>query len=165
MDFDEMDHIPRWEEIVAIGANFSGKEKLSPSEIKLLRDKNNRAKALYNQGRELYKYVSIFCDTLNGNMAGVTSDLIMQNVLIICPKIIAAEAIDKYVFRMECAATIRSNCKELIVQVDASDILSLCVVEYKDIVLIEMKKFRALFKKWVTHFDKDKTKDEWSLFS
>lgn len=160
-----MDHIPNWEEFTTLGRNDEIEDDLTPTEIKLQRGKMKRAKDLYNQAREMYKYVAIFCDTLKGEMAEITSNMMMQNVLMICPKIIGAEAKDQYVFRMECASIIRTNCKELIVQVEASEVLNLCEIEYKDIVLSEMKKFKHLFKKWVKHFEKDKSTDDWLLFN
>ncbi|WP_316802282.1 hypothetical protein [Pedobacter nototheniae] len=160
MDFDDMNHMPEWEQLSSLGEE----DCLPQQETEKSRLKALRAKALYNQARAVYKYAALFCETLKGEMADLTANLIMQNVLIICPKIVGAEGADIYVLRMENASIIRSNCRELEIQVQAADMLQICAPEYKNIVLNELEKFRLIFIEWVKHFEKDEYKDEWGLY-
>lgn len=163
MDFDDMDHMPEWEHFSRFeqnedNLNFSA-ENTEKSRLNALRAKN-----LYNQARALYKYAALFCETLDGEMADMTASLIMQNAMMLCPKIVGAEGADMYILRMENASIIRTNCKELETQVKAADIFEICTPEYRDIVLNEMAKFKVLFIDWVKHFEKDEFEDDWGLY-
>ncbi|MCZ4243067.1 hypothetical protein [Pedobacter punctiformis] len=160
MDIDDMNHMPEWEQFSRLGEDGT----FSQPETEKSRLKALSAKTLYNQARAVYKYAALFCETLKGEMADLTSNLIMQNALIICPKIVGAEGADIYVLRMENASIIRTNCRELEIQVRAADMLRICAPEYKDIMLNEIEKFRLIFIEWVKLFEKDQYKDEWGLY-
>jgi len=164
MDFDDLNHMPEWEEFNRIGRNDEDEQNLSSADAEKVRLKVFRAKTLYNQAREVYKYSALFCETLEGDLAEMTTDLIMQNALMLCPKIIGAEGADTYILRMENASIIRTNCKELEVQVRAADMFEICTPEYKDIVLFEIERFRLFFIEWVRHFEKDDIEDDWGLY-
>lgn len=164
IEFDDLDHMPEWEEFVALGRNDECEENLSLKEIRAQRKKNEIAKLLYNQSRSLYRYSTIFCEALRGEMAEMTTALIMQNTMVICPKILSAEAVDNYVARMECASIIRTNCKELELQIKAADMFNMCSSEYRDVIFSELDKFKSYFLKWVKLFKKDNVKDDWGLY-
>ncbi|WP_131539404.1 hypothetical protein [Pedobacter nototheniae] len=160
MDFDDMNHMPEWEQLSSLGED----DRLPHQETEKSKLKALRAKTLYDQARAVYKYAALFCETLKGEMAELTANLIMQNVLIICPKIVGAEGADIYVLRMENASIIRANCRELEIQIEAADMLEICAPEYKNIVFNELEKFRIIFIEWVKHFEKDEIKDDWGLY-
>ncbi len=164
MEFDNMDHMPEWKHFVPFGAEEESTNSLSTEETLKRKLKLLRAEKLYNQAREVYKYAALFCETLEGDLAEMTSTLIMQNALILCPKIIGAEGADVYILRMENASIIRTNCRELETQVKAADIFEICTPEYRDIVLNEVEKFRILFIDWVKYFERDSTCDDWGLY-
>ena len=156
MDFDDMDHMPEWEDFIG-----NDKENLSGNKVRL---KVCIAKRLYNQARAIYKYAALFCETLKGEMADMTANLIMQNAMMLCPKIVGAEGADLYILRMENASIIRTNCRELETQVEAADMFGICTPEYKNIVINEIEKFRLIFIDWVTNFEKDDYLDNWGLY-
>ena len=161
MDFDDMDHMPEWEHF----SHFEHAEeeqladKTDQAKLKILLAKN-----LYNQARTVYKYAALFCETLKGEMAEITANLIMQNAMMLCPKIVGAEGADIYIVRMENASVIRTNCRELETQVKAANIFEICTTEYHEIVLSEINKFRLIFIEWVKTFEKDNFADEWGLY-
>ena len=160
MDFDDMDHMPEWEHF----NHFEDDLVRNEEEEEKYRSKILRAKKLYDQARSIYRYSALFCETLEGEMSEMTANLIMQNAMMLCPKIVGAEGGDMYVLRMENASIIRTNCRELETQVKAADMFEICTPEYKDIVLHELEKFRILFIDWVKYFEKDDFEDEWGLY-
>ncbi|WP_316785774.1 hypothetical protein [Pedobacter frigiditerrae] len=157
-DFDDINHIPDWNHF-----NFSRGEDQEGEEWKN-NPKLERAKNLYNQARQVYKYASLFCETLTGEMADMSKELIMQNAMMLCPKIVGAEGGDMYILRMENASIIRPNARELEVQVKATALFENCREIDKDIIVKEIATFRELFKEWVSHFEKDDFDDEWGLY-
>ncbi|WP_316830262.1 hypothetical protein [Pedobacter aquatilis] len=157
MEFDNMDHMPEWEHF----SHFEQKESEFPE---TLPKKVSLAKNLYNQARIVYKYSALFCETLEGEMAQITANLIMQNVMMLCPKIVGAEGANIYIVRMENASIIRTNCKELETQVKAAEMFEICKPDYLEIVLDELDKFKLLFIKWVKSFEKDEFEDDWGLY-
>ncbi len=97
-------------------------------------------------------------------MADRTKSLVMQNALMICPKIAGAEAGDSYIIRMENASVIRINCIELMVQVRSAALFDQCNKDYENAVKNEREKFRLLFIDWAGLFEKDEFEDEWGLY-
>jgi len=155
-EFDDMDHMPDWDRFNRFKDDDGDEWKNAP--------KVERAKNLYNQARQVYKYAAIFCETLTGEMADMSKELIMQNAMMLCPKIVGAEGGDMYILRMENASIIRTNARELEVQVKAAALFDNCTEADKNIVIAEISKFRDLFKEWVKHFEKDDFEDEWGLY-
>jgi len=155
-DFDDMDHMPDWDRFNKFNDDEGEEWKDAP--------KIERAKKLYNQARQVYKYAAIFCETLTGEMADMTKELIMQNAMMLCPKIVGAEGGDLYIIRMENASIIRTNARELEVQVKSALLFDNCKETDSTIVIAEISKFRELFKEWVKYFEKDDFEDEWGLY-
>lgn len=149
--------MPEWHNFKKLGLDDEGEEWKNNR-------KEDRAKNLYNQGRVVFKCATIFCETLRGEMAEMTKELILQNAMLLCPKILGAEGGDSYVLRMENASIIRTNAKELETQVRASFLFENCAEADKNIVLIEINKFKILFKEWVRYFEKDEFEDDWGLY-
>lgn len=158
MDLDSLNDLPEWDDFKHFGRGGEEGEdwKTQP--------KLERAKNLYNQARQVYRYAAVFCETLKGEMAEMTTALIMQNAMMLCPKIMGAEGGDLYVLRMENASIIRTNARELETQVKASYLYEKCSKSDRDVVVAEIEKFRELFKIWVQHFEKDDYEDEWGLY-
>ena len=157
MSIDDLNDMPDWDFERNRDEDEEGEEwKNKP--------KQDKAQALYNQGKQVYVCTKAFCESLTGEMADITKSLIMQNALMICPKIAGAEAGDSYIIRMENASVIRTNCKELMVQVRFAELSDQCNKEYEKVVSNEMEKFRLLFIDWVSLFEKDEFEDEWGLY-
>ncbi|MES2446139.1 MAG: hypothetical protein V4546_03090 [Bacteroidota bacterium] len=157
-DFDDMNHMPSWDAF-----NFLRGEEEDGEEWKN-NPKIERAKNLYEQARQVYKYSALFCETLTGEMADMSKELIMQNAMMLCPKIVGAEGGDMYILRMENASTIRTNARELETQIKATALFENCREVDAAIVVKEIDQFKVLFKIWVSHFEKDDFEDEWGLY-
>lgn len=157
MDIDKFHSLPEWDDF----KRFRNEE---PGEDWKNDPRYQSAKNLYNQAREVYKYATIFSETLKGEMAESTKELILQNALMLAPKIIGAEGGDIYIIRMENASIIRTNAIELETQVKAAHLYEQCSKADKDIVITELEKFKALFKTWVSFFQKDDIVDDWGLY-
>ncbi|TKC03316.1 hypothetical protein [Pedobacter cryotolerans] len=97
-------------------------------------------------------------------MADMSKELIMQNAMMLCPKIVGAEGGDMYILRMENASTIRTNARELETQIKATALFENCREVDAAIVVKEMDQFKVLFKIWFSHFEKDDLEDEWGLY-
>ena len=132
-----------------------------------LSQKQNRLKSaetLYNQSREIYQLAKLFCETLTGEYAAHTTNLVMENAGAVPVKIIGAEAGDLYVLRMENAAIIRLNYRQLLEQIGFSRVINIGKDEYSELLLAEIEKFRKLFTEWVDSFETDKITDDWGVF-
>lgn len=157
MDIDKLNSMPEWDDFNAFRYTEEGEEWKNKPKLE-------RAKNLYNQAREVYKYATIFCETLKGEMADMTTHLIMQNAMMLCPKIMGAEGGDMYILRMENASIIRTNARELEIQVKSALLFEQCSQKDAHIVVAEIEKFKELFKIWVSHFEKDDMEDDWGLY-
>ncbi|WP_257667403.1 hypothetical protein [Parapedobacter tibetensis] len=149
--------IPKWDFRKRFNVDHDGKGwKREPSLL--------RAEALYEQSRKVYHIAKLFCETLVGDQADLTTELIMENALMIPPKIIGAEGGDLYILRMENAAIIRLHGRQLREQVDFAEARGMGKTEYTKLLKIELEKFRHLFVNWVDAFEKDEVEDDWGLF-
>ncbi|MFC4232338.1 hypothetical protein ACFOW1_10580 [Parasediminibacterium paludis] len=90
--------------------------------------------------------------------------LIYQNIMLIAPKILSAARMDSYVLKMENAAVIRHNCKEMMDQVSVAVMLGIADEQHEAVIEEAVAVFRELFKHWVATFKKDDYEDEWGLF-
>ena len=78
-------------------------------------------KILYDQWREVFQMVMALIDTLPGNEEGEclsTRQMILENIHMIAPKILSASASTMYLMKMENAAIIRYNCRQMMEQID-----------------------------------------------
>jgi hypothetical protein len=90
----------------------------------------------------------------------------MQDALIIAPKIAGAEAADLYDLRMENAAIIRKAARDLYVHAGSLRYHGIKNVEYIELLRNEIDEFRLLFIDWVAGFDVwNYIKDDWGLFN
>lgn len=122
------------------------------------------AKKLYEQGWRIMIYCKMFCESLKGEEAKDNAYLIMQNATIICPKIVGAEGGGIYILMMENASIIRTNMKELNVQLYASSLFEEANEPYAEVLMEEIEIFKSLFIDWVSHFKKDAVDDDWGLY-
>jgi len=158
-DIDDFNDIPEWD------FNKYRDEDDDEGEDWKINPKIERAKALYNQGRHIYSCAKVFCESLKGEMAESTKSLIMQNAMMICPKIVGAEGGNIYIIRMENASIIRTNARELETQVRAAVMFEEVNEAYADVLINEIEIFKTYFIEWVSHFEKDDIDDEWGLYS
>lgn len=159
MDLNELNFLPEWDEKFLHAADEGDEWKTRPD---LETDK-----ALYNQWLEVFGLVAAFAETLSDDVEGeaaFTQKLIYENAMIVAPKIMTAAGDTLYVIKMENAAIIRVNCRQLMEQVGFAALTGMADAEHKDVIAEAMADFRFLFKNWVATFQKDDCTDDWGLF-
>lgn len=124
------------------------------------------AKALYNQWREIFGLVSAFAEALpeEEDESLSTRSMIYQNAYVVAPKIISAAGDTLYQIKMENAALIRFNCRQMMEQIGFAVLLGTADEEHKDVIKESLERFKKLFSQWVSTFRKDEYEDEWGLF-
>lgn len=124
------------------------------------------AERLYNQWREVFGLVSAFAEALPDaeEDRNSTRSLIYQNAYIIAPKIISASGDTLYQIKMENAALIRFNCRQLWEQVAYAAMVGEADENHKTVIEEALDNFKQLFRQWVATFRKDEHEDEWGLF-
>lgn len=163
MDLDKLNVLPEWNEAMLLDfRDDDDDEWKTKQELEI-------GKALYNQWREVFGLVYAFTDSLREtedekSHPASTKNLIFQNLTIVAPKIISAIQINDYVLRMENASIIRNNCREMMVQISFAAMIGDADEQHKEVIEQSLNKFKALFKQWVTGFEKDDYEDEWGLF-
>src|SRR6476661_6010321 len=93
-----------------------------------------------------------------------TKSMIYQNAYVVAPKIISASGDTLYQIKMENAALIRFNCRQLWEQIALATLTGEADVEYKKPIEELLDKFKNLFRRWVATFRPDDYEDEWGLF-
>ncbi len=123
------------------------------------------AQKLYEKWREVYELVMVFTDTLPDTKDPIsTQELIYQNASIVAPKLISAAGDTLYIIKMENAAIIRANCKQLMDQVIFSSMTNVAEKHHEVLIRTVMEEFKLLFREWVATFIKDEFEDDWGLF-
>ncbi len=157
MDLPLLNPLPEWEgrlHHVDKGEAWKWKEELQIAE------------EMYNQWREVFGLIVAFAETLpeEEDETLSTKTLIYQNAYIIAPKIISASGDTLYQIKMENAALIRFNCRQMCEQIAFAALAGNADNEHKEIIEEALNRFRKLFRLWVGTFKKDEYEDEWGLF-
>jgi hypothetical protein len=124
------------------------------------------AEAAYNQWREVFGLVLAFAETLPEQEDEIigTRSMIYQNAYVVAPKIISASGDTLYEIKMENAALIRFNCRQLWEQIALATLTGESDIAYKKPIEDALDKFKKLFRNWVATFRQDDYEDEWGLF-
>lgn len=125
-------------------------------------------KILYNQWREVFQMVMALIDTLPGNEEDQclsTRQMILENIHMIAPKILSASANTIYMVKMENAALIRYNCRQMMEQIDFAVISGEVDISYRSDIDDMLELFKVYFQDWVNLFRKDEFEDDWNLFN
>ncbi|TAF56781.1 MAG: hypothetical protein EAZ62_00640 [Sphingobacteriia bacterium] len=162
MDLNDLNFLPEWDE---------SRYKLGPDDAAEEWRKGPAraiAKAMYKQWREVFGLVIAFAENLaddgEESHPASTKALIYENVMIVAPKIIGAISMDLYVLKMENAAHIRANCKQMMEQIGFAVLMGWADEDHKNVIEEGLQKFRELFRQWVSTFQKDGYEDDWGLF-
>ena len=152
-----LDPLPKWEDHLQPrnkGEEWKWKEELQLGE------------ALYNQWREVFKLVSAFAENLpeEENEILSTKSMIYQNAYIVAPKIISASGDTLYQIKMENAALIRFNCRQMWEQIAFAVLMGNADEEHKEVIEEALSRFKEIFSKWVSSFKHDEVEDDWGLF-
>ena len=69
-----------------------------------------------------------------------------------------------YQIKMENAALIRFNCRQMWEQIAFAVLTGSADAEHKEVIEEVLNKFKQLFSSWVATFKPDEYEDEWGLF-
>lgn len=157
MDLPRLNPLPEWEDRlhnVDKGEAWKWKEELQI------------AKEMYHQWREVFGLIIAFAETLPEEEDETISakSLIYQNAYIIAPKIMSACGDTLYQIKMENAALIRFNCRQMWEQIAFAALAGNADKEHKEVIEEALNRFRQLFRQWVATFKQDEYEDEWGLF-
>ncbi len=154
---NKLNPLPKWNEskhITEDGEAWKWKEELLAAE------------AVYNKWRELFTLVMAFAENLpdNENEALSSRTMIYENAYVIAIKILSAAGDTLYMIKMENAAIIRFNCRQMWEQIAFAVLADEADESHKRVIEETLNEFKVLFKKWVATFRKDEVEDEWGLF-
>jgi len=160
MDLDKLSYLPEWNERL-LHMDDNGEEwKIRPA--------IEAAKALYQQWREVFDLAIAIADSLTETARMNDEDgikrLMYENIMIVGAKIMSAAGGTLYIIKMENAAIIRVNCRQLMDQIGFAVMTGMADERHQQVIRQEMDKFRTLFRQWVVTFQKDAYEDEWGLF-
>ncbi len=157
MDLPHFGSLPEWRERLT---DFDGEEAGKYKEELRI------AEAMYNQWREVFRLVSAFAEALPEEEDELlsTKSMISQNAYIVSPKIMSACGNTLYMIKMENAALIRFNCRQLWEQVAFAVLEGNADGEHKEVIEEVIDEFKALFKQGVATFNAAEYEDDWDLF-
>ncbi|UAY52308.1 hypothetical protein [Ferruginibacter albus] len=158
MDLGQLFFLPEWDDKFLRLNNEEGEEWKTNKAIQI-------AETLYNKWRDVFHLSIAFAESLpEDEEQGFTQKLIIENLMVVAPKIMSAAGDTLYIIKMENAAIIRVNCIQLMEQIGVSVLMGLADEKHEKVIKDEMQNFRLLFKEWVATFEKDDCEDEWGLF-
>ena len=157
MDLLKFNSLPEWGDRlqkIDKGEEWKWKEELQIGE------------ALYEQWREVFNLVSAFAENLpdEDDERVSTKYMIYENAYLIAPKILSASGDTLYLIKMENAAIIRFNCRQMWEQIAYASLTGNADAEHKEVIEEALSKFKELFRKWVSCFKPDEYEDDWGLF-
>ncbi len=148
MDLSHLNPLPEWEDHL---------QNIDKGEAWKWKEELQIAKILYNQWRELFGLVMAFVETLpeeDDEMLS-TQSMIYQNAYIIAPKIMSACGDTLYQIKMENAALIRFNCRQMWEQIVFAVLSGIADEEHKKVIEETIGRFKELFRGWVATFKRD----------
>lgn len=103
----------------------------------------------------------------NEYLQETTVRFMMENAMLLAPKIAGASAIDLYDLKMENATLVRKAARDLYVQAGSLRYEeTIPDQDYIRLLRSEIEEFRLLFVDWVENFDQwNYIKDDWGLFN
>ena len=157
MFLDNLNPLPKWE--ARLNKNDSCEAWKWSEELRY-------GKELYEQWRQVFTMVMAFAENLPEEKDEVlsTKDMIYQNAYLIAPKIISASGDTLYQIKMENAALIRLNCRQMMEQIGFAVLMDKADERHQQVIKDELGKVRLHFRQWVATFKKDEYEDEWGLF-
>lgn len=162
MDLEQLNFLPEWDENrFSKRMNRHGEAWKNAPGIMAARD-------LYIHWRELFGLVIAFSENLADDNEAThqssTKSLIYQNALIVAPKIMGAVSVESYTLKMENAALIRSNCRQMMEQINFAVLMGWADETYKQVIEDSLDQLKGYFKIWVATFERDEYPDDWGMF-
>lgn len=166
MRIDDLNELPEWDDNEFGDEDNEGDEwKPNPT--------REACKAMYRQWNEVMIVLRAAIDSLkepdkDSFFSKEHVDEFIATILgdahEVAAKIRSSEA-GLYIIRMENAAIIRKNAQYIKISTNNFMYDGLMEEQHRQIIRDEVDKFRELFKKWVSTFEKDDCEDEWGLFT
>lgn len=121
---------------------------------------------LMQKARQILETTEALTETLpDDDMADHYRRIMIQDALILAPKIAGAEGADLYTLRMENAVLIKVAARNLLTQTSGLRMMGLCDPRYLEVLRDEIEEFRKLFVDWIRTFDRKRDiRDNWGLF-
>lgn len=123
---------------------------------------------IYQKGMEIYELTSKIVDLIPEDEEYLLElkGFMLEDAAMLTVKIAGAEGGDLYDIRMECAAIIRKEARDLIVHCRGLEMFGFKETQYLDLIREEIEQFRILFVEWVAGFDMWNYEiDRWGLFN
>lgn len=124
--------------------------------------------AISQKAEEIFQTVRTILDLIpeeNEYLKEIKSQ-IMENILVLKVKLYSAERMQLWDLKMENAALIRKNARELMVAYHSLKMFGFEDAEYYKIIRTQLEEFRFLFRDWVANFNpKHFIVDDWGLFN
>jgi len=123
---------------------------------------------IYQKGKEILDLVIKITDLIpeKDEYLNEVKGWMLNDAAMLTVKVAGAEAAGLYDLKMENAAIIRKEARDLIVQQHSLDMFGFEYVEYYQLVRDLVEEYRLLFVDWVAGFDKwDYVIDRWGLFN
>ncbi len=157
MDLLNLNPLPEW------GDHWHNRNK---GEEWKWKEELQHGEALYKQWRELFGLVSAFAENLPDEENEMLSakSMIYQNAYMVAPKILSASGDTLYQVKMENAALIRFNCRQMWEQIALAVLMGNADEEHKEVIEEALSRFKEIFAKWVSTFKRDEVEDDWGLF-
>ncbi|HQK96740.1 MAG TPA: hypothetical protein PLH61_01890 [Bacteroidia bacterium] len=150
-------------------SDFDGNESANEQAMREIKQEDERIRSLplMKTAGQIFKLVEALIETLpDDDMSANYKRILIEDAIVLAPKIAAAEGADIYTFRMENAVIIKVAARNLLNQTSAMKMLGLSEPQYLDLLRSEIEDFRILFVAWVKGFDRSKDiPDNWGLFN
>jgi len=72
--------------------------------------------------------------------------------------------VDTYTMKMENAALVRFNCRQMMEQINFSVLMGWSDEDYKRVIEDSFEQFKLLVSVWVATFRKEGDEDDWGIF-
>lgn len=142
----------------------------NPEETKREMDEEHkrvRDMPLMQKAKEIFDLTHAICESMpdDNDYIEMYRSLLMENAIMLAPKIAGAEGIEDYGLKMENAVIIKMNAMQLRTQLDGCEIFDLVKDDYLDILREAIDEFKILFSAWVKKFEKYNIYDDgWGLW-
>lgn len=130
--------------------------------------RKSRETPIYKKSEEIYRTIKTITDLIpeDNEPLQFTKGHILENIYVIQAKLSSAEVVQLWDLKMENAAIIRKNARELMVLYHSLKMHGFEEAEYYKIVRKQLEEFRLLFREWVANFNpKHFIVDDWGLFN
>jgi hypothetical protein len=143
--------------------------ELTPEDREESRKEHERIENLpvMKKAKEIFKLVTAFVETFpeEAEEMDAFSQIMMEDAMMLAPKIAGAEGGDLYILRMENAVIIKMAARNLMVNISGLNMFGYKEKEYSKMLRNELEEFQKLFVEWVKGFEgKELMPDGWGLF-